>query len=531
MCGILGDIDSSFTFSRFEQALGQLNHRGPFGKGICPLPGGALGMTRLPMSSAADVLLPVSVANASVAYNGEIYGEQMNIHSEVNTLLSGIAQRQLPDGMYAAAIWQPEASSLTLVRDRFGIKPLYYHYHAGSGRLSFASELRALLTLVGASRIDADALAEMIATGVTFDQRTLFSGIRMLAPGEVLRFRLSEDGAQLTSQTHPAFDSDVKWNLEEALETSIRACVDTFRPGALLLSGGVDSTLLNTWLAPDMPRFTLALHGAKEDVSDWPGLTRIQMDERDFMPLLRRSVGNYGSPTRMSSLLMYQCMADAVGDAGFHCVLVGEGADELFHGYPRHLSLNQRAGSLTPPAFNEYWFGNYVEKSQLLAPDRAAALCDDLESRAAGALADGVENAIERYDRLYSLEPLLRRADHLLMSRTIEARLPYLHAGIPQLAQQGIRVLEGETKVALRELLHTRMPSWRTRPKKHFRLPFSQWPDVVAKMRRDLKQNCEALRCSGLVNLTPAKIETMEDAQLFTLTTLSVWQQEYKVTL
>ncbi|WP_448672242.1 asparagine synthase-related protein, partial [Escherichia coli] len=78
-----------------------------------------------------------------------------------------------------------------------------------------------------------------------------------------------------------------------------------------------------------------------------------------FMPLLRRAVGNFGGATRMSSLLMYQRLADGIGEQGYHCVLLGEGADELFWGYPRHLELWRRRDAPEPRRFAAAWFGEY----------------------------------------------------------------------------------------------------------------------------------------------------------------------------
>ncbi|CDG97324.1 conserved hypothetical protein [Xenorhabdus bovienii str. puntauvense] len=531
MCGILGDIGPGFDGARFRQALQNLHHRGPYGNGFVDLPAGALGMTRLPMSSAASLTIPVKYGETYAAYNGEVYSPNVGIVDEVRLLCEGIEKGILPDGMFALALWQSHSASLTLQRDSYGIKPLYYCYQADRGRLIFSSELTPILTLLGECTPNIAAIAQVVATGVTLEGESLFSGIRLVAPGEQLRFRLSEGQAQLIQRQHffPQTEPPSP-SIEETLGEAISRCKATFRPSALLLSGGIDSTLLNTWMKPDVAKFTLALESAEESVRLQPNLHRISLEQTAFMPVLRKAVKNFGAATRMSSLLMYQQLADAVGDAGYHCVLLGEGADELFWGYPRHLDLQQSklhdAGS-----FARIWFGDYQNKAKLFSSKISSELNDKIEEISNSALKKGYEAAIDHFDLHYSLEPLLRRADHLLMSRTIEARTPYLHAGLGMLASRSTRLADGITKAPLCNLLKKRLPNWQWKPKQHFRLPFAYWPKAVQEMRHYLQEHCETLRNIGLVNLTPAYIETADNTQLFTLTTLSLWQQEYEVNL
>ncbi len=193
MCGILGYVGTGFSVSRFAGALRLLAHRGPFGEGIAALPNGAIGMTRLPMSGAAAVPLPPQEGQRRVAYNGEVYQAGCEIHGEIRLLLDGLQRGVLPDGMYALASWDPQTRQLTLLRDEFGIKPLYYSYQPERGLLAFASEPRALLHLLGGARADAEAIAQVVAAGVPLEGQTLFQQVRLLLPGEVLRFDLSQE--------------------------------------------------------------------------------------------------------------------------------------------------------------------------------------------------------------------------------------------------------------------------------------------------------------------------------------------------
>ncbi|MDF5919548.1 asparagine synthetase B [Pseudomonas aeruginosa] len=425
MCGILGYVGTGFSVSRFAGALRLLAHRGPFGEGIAALPNGAIGMTRLPMSGAAAVPLPPQEGLRRVAYNGEVYQAGCEIHGEIRLLLDGLQRGVLPDGMYALASWDPQTRQLTLLRDEFGIKPLYYSYQPERGLLAFASEPRALLHLLGGARADAEAIAQVVAAGVPLEGQTLFQQVRLLLPGEVLRFDLSQERPRLCQRqrlaTAPASEAD---SLDEQLGETLERCRQTFRPCALLVSGGVDSNLLGSYLDPQLQRFHLCLEGDEESLLPHPRLQRFELRQEAFMPLLRRAVGNFGGATRMSSLLMYQRLADGIGEQGYHCVLLGEGADELFWGYPRHLELWRRRDAPEPRRFAAAWFGEYRRKAALLAEPAGRRVAERIEELAHEALGQGLEAAIGQFDLHYSLEPLLRRADHLLMSRTIEARTP-----------------------------------------------------------------------------------------------------------
>ena len=129
------------------------------------------------------------------------------------------------------------------------------------------------------------------------------------------------------------------------------------------------------------------------------------------------------------------------------------------------------------------------------------------------------------------LEPLLRRADHLLMSRTIEARTPYLHGALAQRAGRLQRIVGDTAKAPLVALLEQREKRWQAQPKRHFRLPFERWPQALGEMRRHLAERLPALHDLGLEGLDAPSVAALPGDQLFTLTTLSLWQQEYGASL
>ena len=189
MCGIAGALipnDPEEARIRVDRMLAALGHRGPDGGGVAQAGVAAVGMRRLRIRSPSDVILPfTTTTGARAAYNGEVYFGSSAAPSggigEIEALLSH--DRNFADGMYALAVLE-NVGSLRLLRDPFGIKPLFIrHEHNGT---SFSSELPALLQTGAPVEIDIDALHELLAFGRTLNRATLYHGIRELTPGAVL---------------------------------------------------------------------------------------------------------------------------------------------------------------------------------------------------------------------------------------------------------------------------------------------------------------------------------------------------------
>lgn len=516
------------------RALGLLRHRGPFGKGEAAFELAWMGMTRLPMSSAQPFELPLRRGRWAASYNGEVYGDgaALDLRGEVDCLLESLDSGRYPDGMYALAAYDTERQVLHLVRDPAGIKPLYVHEDVDRGRLHFASELPALLALIGPAALDKDVLAELVVAGVPLDCGTPFSGVRLLEPGTALRVELMPSGRLRTVSTRLRTGAaPTGETLAERLDVSVQRCGETFRELGLLVSGGLDSSLLDAVAPASMPRFHVAVDGEDDRPVHAGGLRLTRLGEDEFWPTAREAVRRFAMPTRMSSLVMYQRLADLVEGAGVHGVLIGEGADEVFWGYPRHLDFLAAGGRLDARGLAQAYFGDIAAKAAaLLNPAAARRLADHAETIAAGALEQGVEAAVGQFDLAYSLEPLLRRADHLLMGGTIESRLPYLHNGLPAWGRAlGLRnVAGGRQKAALSDLVRERLPTYpQDRRKRHFRVPFDRWPRVAAQMRAEIRSQRDVLAALGLMPPSDAALETMDSNLLFTLVTAVLWRSHF----
>src|SRR3990172_12953377 len=220
MCGIAGLLDLKLRFgsdrlrSIASRMADSLSHRGPddLGVWIDAEAGVALGQTRLAiidLSPAGAQPMVSSCGRFVLSYNGEIYnapelraelqaaGRPFRGHSDTEVMVEGFAvwgvrptiERLI--GMFAFAVWDRSTHTLTLARDRLGIKPLYWG--RANGRLVFASELKALKALPSwQGEIDRDALSAFLRYGYVPTPMSIYRGIKKLRPGTLLECR--EDG-------------------------------------------------------------------------------------------------------------------------------------------------------------------------------------------------------------------------------------------------------------------------------------------------------------------------------------------------
>src|SRR5579872_4418673 len=220
MCGIVGALafDHStrkLTRAYITQMRDTMVHRGPDGAGAWLSEDGrvALGHRRLSMidlSSAADQPMSNTDGSLTIVFNGEIYNhaeirrelEQLGgyqwktDHSDTEVILHAFTQWGVDcvekfRGMFAIGLWDARRRELWLIRDRIGIKPLYYSVH--HGRITFASEIKALLQDPEQERaVEEESLYQYLSFNATPAPKTLFSGIQKLSPGTWLR--VNEDG-------------------------------------------------------------------------------------------------------------------------------------------------------------------------------------------------------------------------------------------------------------------------------------------------------------------------------------------------
>ena len=397
MCGIAGivaaDRLSEEDRTRIVLMRDVLTHRGPDGAGLHCDDVAALAHRRLSIVDLAGGHQPLSNEDGTIwiSFNGEIYnhasirpelesaGHRYQTRSDTETIVH--AYEQWGDdcvhrfrGMFAFAIWDAPQRRLLLVRDRLGVKPLYWTLVPASeghgARLLFASEIKSLLEsgLVPAEP-NTDVLSEMLATRYTSGTETLFRDIHKLLPGHQLVF---QNGHARVRQywdiplegTDPelagASDGELVERFRSLLQESVRLRLMADVPLGVFLSGGIDSSAVAALMSREIDRPVETFSVAFEDrafseleyareVARSVGANghEIVISDNDFFGALPKLVWHEDEPIAHPSSVPLHFVS---GLARQHVkvVLTGEGSDELLAGYgkyPRAL-LNWRAGGI-----------------------------------------------------------------------------------------------------------------------------------------------------------------------------------------
>lgn len=380
MCGIAGQ----FNYVRNEpvnrdtvrRMAASIVHRGPDDEGFFFDQDLGLGFRRLSIIDLSGGHQPMSDAEESVwvVFNGEIYnylelraeleakGHQFRTRSDTEVIVHGYKEWG-PDvlkhfnGMFGLAIWDVHRRRLVLARDAMGIKLIYYRN--SGGRLTFGSEIRALRA-AEASRQEVDPVALNLFLRFRYvpSPLTLFQGIRKLAPGTML---VIEDGRcreeRWYDYTPEPFDRprDDEEAIEELLELyrgAVKRHLLSDVPVGILLSGGLDSGLLLALMnehGRDWPAYTVGYGESFEDdeLADAAETARllggkfipVKLDRAEYERSFPTIVESLEEPVTSSSIVpMYFVCQRARQDV--KVALIGQGPDELFAGYKRHLGVH-----------------------------------------------------------------------------------------------------------------------------------------------------------------------------------------------
>jgi asparagine synthase (glutamine-hydrolysing) len=363
-----------------------LVHRGPDEQGIHREPGVSLGARRLSVIDPEGGHQPISNEDETiwVALNGEIYNfEDLRIElqlkghrfatrcdTEVLAHLyeeerAGMVQRLR--GMFAFALWDRREEALLLARDRFGIKPLYYAIHDGKqgrSRVTFASELPALLQGVGQRDIRPQALLDYLTFLYVPGPDTLYEGVYQLRPGEILQFSRGRVSFTRYAQPWDLRGGAVAGSLEEAterylhlLERTVHAHLVSDVPIGLLLSGGLDSGAILAAMrrTTNGPIRTFSIGYAAAADASYDELDRARLLARHFgsehteerlqadaVSLVPQVVAALGEPLADASAIP-TFLISQVARRTVTVALSGIGGDELFGGYPRYLGVRWAA--------------------------------------------------------------------------------------------------------------------------------------------------------------------------------------------
>jgi asparagine synthase (glutamine-hydrolysing) len=551
MCGICGIASTRGAVdpNRLAAMSATLVQRGPDSDGVYVNGEIGLAARRLAIIDLVSGDQPITNegAEVTVVQNGEIYnfqelrqelqraGHRFVTNGDTEVLIhlytqhgDGFADRLR--GMFALALWDGKRRRLVLARDRYGIKPLYYR--EAEGELAFASELRALPR----GEIDLDALDAFLAFNSVPGPLSIFREVRKLQPGHVLTW---QDGrSELLRYARPApvpadgvrddEEAELVEELRARLRDSVRAHLVSDVPVGVLLSGGIDSSVLAALAAEELsePLRTFSI-GFEERSFDELGDARLVAERYgtdhhelvlrpDAALLLPALADAFDEPFADSSALpTYLVSQLAAGEV--KVALSGEGGDELFGGYYTYAAdlLAERAGwtarflrpvverlpSSSARASFDYKAKRFVRAAHLpplerhhgwkeiFSPDARAELTGGRDAF------DPVDLLRDRFEETgeaallarlqdvdlgtYLVDDLLVKTDRASMAHSLEARVPFLDSVVTNFAlslpsRHKVRGLR--KKVLLRKAAEPLVPGELLRRRKRgFSIPAAAW--------------------------------------------------------
>jgi asparagine synthase (glutamine-hydrolysing) len=401
MCGITGAVPG-VNPEMLRTMTARLAHRGPDGEGYLCNPQVSLGHRRLAVIDLASGEQPMNTPDGryTIIYNGEIYnfreirreleaeGGAFRTQSDTEVLLQtlalgGTAGLARLRGMFALALWDSREQSLLLVRDRLGVKPLYYT--VVGRQLLFASEIKALLVHPSVSRrLHPAAMDDFLAYLYVPGPQTIFAGIFELPPAHWLRWHAGELTVERYWDAVPQEQQrdEKEWTdrVRAMLAESVRLRMVSDVPLGAFLSGGVDSSsivgLMAGASAEPVQSFSLGFEAGAERYSEleYARLVskRFQTLHRELevhatcAALLPKLVSHFDQPFgNPTALLLYQL--SELTRRHVTVALAGDGGDEVFLGYPRHRGVALRKWLTSVPATARAWLaraaGAMTEKS------------------------------------------------------------------------------------------------------------------------------------------------------------------------
>jgi asparagine synthase (glutamine-hydrolysing) len=392
------DLRGSRTPDRdlIERMTDTIAHRGPDGSGFHVEPGVGLGHRRLAIIDLEGGRQPLSNEDGSVliTYNGEIYnyqelarelvaaGHRFTTHSDTEVVVHaweewGLKCVERFNGMFAFALWDRNKRQLFLVRDRFGVKPLFYAELA-DGWLIFASELKALLRHPGLDRaIEPTAVEDYFAFGYVPETKSILAGVAKLPPGNTLLLTQGQKRPPPRRYWDLSFrplgarkTGDIEEELIARLRESVRLRMIADVPLGAFLSGGVDSSAVVAMMAElskqpvqtcsigfDDPNFDESRYGAMVAAQFHTDHSTATVRVDDF-DLVDRLAGMFDEPFADSSA-MPTFRVSELARRRVKVALSGDGGDETFAGYRRYRlhMAEERMRRMLPAGLRKAVFG------------------------------------------------------------------------------------------------------------------------------------------------------------------------------
>jgi asparagine synthase (glutamine-hydrolysing) len=544
MCGISGIISTEICIEQevvVRKMNDALSHRGPDGEGYWTNTKKTvhLGHRRLSIIDLSDAASqPMHYLDRyTIVYNGEIYnypelrktlitlGHTFITNSDTEIILAayhhyGEDCLKHFDGMYAFSIWDNQEEQLFSARDPYGEKPFFYHYK--NEKLFFASEMKALWA-AGIEKIRDDAMVGLyLGLGWMKDPsdsgRTFFHNIRSLKPGHTLTYkrgRIEEKNYFAECKNQQSTSDEQTQQIDELLKLSVKRRLRSDVPLGIGLSGGLDSSTLLWYMLQHnkqpVKTFSAIFPGFEKNEEQYIHQLTKAFDVESFFvtPKADELVSDFEKlmyhqeePVSSSSVFVQSRVYKCAKENGVKVILEGQGADEIFGGYPKYLHwflqeqikngnwkifrsekhklLQKNIGlQWNPQNTIAAFFPEYTAKAlenrnhrilsntKILHPEFRAAMEKDWSNKLKKPVIKGIQDAMYADRNGMNLEVLLRYADRNSMQHGVEVRLPYLfgdlinHVG--KMKPEAL-IHDGFTKWIVRNMMKERLPSeinWR----------------------------------------------------------------------
>ena len=580
MCGIAGELRFDNQFSNVQTVIDMTSvqaRRGPNGQGLFSLGTRCFGHRRLSIMDLSERAHQPYIDNTlgmGIVFNGAIYN-----HHELRAELSGMGYQfaSVGDteviikawhawgekaldrfyGMFAFALWERDTGITHLARDRLGIKPLYYAVTKEA--MYFASALPALLEVKGIdTSLDPEALHHYLTFhAVVPAPHTILRGIRKLAPGTLMT--VHPDGKCETrtwwrlsylrsAQDEKRSFEDWKEEVLETLRVSVKRRLVADVPVGVLLSGGLDSSLITGLLAEagtkDLRTYSIGFEAVDAEAGDefqYSDLVarhygtvheKLPIPSKDLLRALPEAIAAMAEPMVSHDAVAFYLLSQAVSRHS-RVVQSGQGADEVFggyHWYPPLADVHDPAQA--SHAYREVFFDrSHRELQALLEPgwieqDYSGRFVEQHFSQ------PGADSAIDKAMRLDTTVMLVddpvKRVDNMTMAFGLEARVPFLDHELVELAARipaRHKIAEGG-KYVLKEAARSIIPrEVIDRPKGYFPVPALKYlrGDFLDYVHGIL--DSDAARSRGLFNRK--KIDEMlqqPDQHITPLRGSTVWQ-------
>lgn len=552
MCGIAGFIDHRKDAQVLEKMACALARRGPDDSGLFLEDGAALAHRRLSIIDLSQAgHQPMMFEDLVIIFNGEIYnykevqnelikeGYHFTSSSDTEVVIKafhcwGPESVTRFIGMFAFAVYNRTTKELCLLRDRAGVKPLYYYFK--DGRIAFASELKSFryyLSDEEKKNIDTTALSEFLSVGYISSELSILKDVKKLPQAHYLRFH--NNRIEIKRYWNVEFKENKDWlsrseddlldELEDLAASAFKYRMVADVPVGVFLSAGIDSSLVTAILSRHYGKIKTFTIGFKErEFDESKDAKKIAeflktdhtegiLDERKAKEILNEFYNIFDEPHGDNSCIPTTYVSELAKNGGAKVVLSADAGDELFGGYKRYTEYLERwvqlrkwgsagkvpakvffktVAAVSPDSYKEKMnrFGDILSKRKFIefyqtiirssSVNELKNIFAAYKEPLANNCNDTLLNQMSQWDfNRYMVDDILVKVDRATMYHSIEGREPFLDHRLVEFAAQlpgCYKIRDGETKYILKKLLGRYLPKQLyDLPKRGFGAPLQHW--------------------------------------------------------